>query len=97
MSNPTISFRISNEHLARGLRAIRIIEPNWKLTTPANLIRTIFNDYVAKSEQLNNTFVEITPELLQEIVISRTVDSRHQVQNEQLAVFPQLGSQHNLK
>lgn len=91
MSNPTVSFRISDYHLARGLRAIRLIEPTWQLTTPANLIRTIFNDYIAKSEHLNNTSLNIEPELLQEITLSRAGIDKHQAQNEQLNILPQLG------
>ena len=71
MSNPTVSFRISDYHLARGLRAIRTIEPNWKLTTPAELIRTIFNDYIAKSEFSNNSPLSVTPELLEEHAMAR--------------------------
>lgn len=71
MSNPTVSFRISDYHLARGLRAIRILEPTWKLTTTSDLIRTIFNDYIAKSEYLNNSPLTIEDELLQEIKQSR--------------------------
>lgn len=71
MSNPTVSFRISDYHLARGLRAIRQIEPDWKMTTTSNLIRTIFNDYIAKSEHTNNMPLAVTPELLQEIALAR--------------------------
>jgi len=72
MSNPTVSFRISDYHLARGLRAIRLLEPDWQLTTPSNLIRTIFNDFIAKSEYHNNTSHNISPNLLKEIIQSRT-------------------------
>ena len=71
MSNPTVSFRISNYHLARGLRAIRTLEPNWQLTTPGELIRTIFNDYIAKSEHKNKTPLETGPDLIQEIALCR--------------------------
>ncbi len=68
MSNPTVSFRISNFHLARGLRAIRILEPHWQATTPSDLIRTVFNDYIAKSENLHNSPLDVTPDLLNEII-----------------------------
>jgi hypothetical protein len=91
MSNPTVSFRISDYHLARGLRAVRKLEPSWQLTTTANLIRTIFNDYIAKSEHLNKTPLNISPELLQEIAIARAGSSKQQAQNEQLDTLPQLG------
>jgi hypothetical protein len=94
MSNPTVSFRISDYHLARGLRAIRILEPTWQLTTPAELIRSIFNDYIAKSEHFNNTPHDINPELLQEIFHSRANlnqnFSKQNRQNQQLAPLPQI-------
>ncbi len=94
MSNPTVSFRISDYHLARGLRAIRILEPTWQLTTPAELIRSIFNDYIAKSEHFNNTPHDINPELLQEIFYSRAnlnqSASKQNRQNQQLAPLPQI-------
>ena len=86
MSNPTVSFRISDYHLARGLRAIRHLEPAWKLTTTSNLIRTIFNDYIAKSEFNNNDPLNVTPELLQEIIIARTMTK----QSNQFTQLPQL-------
>ena len=91
MSNPTVSFRISDYHLARGLRAIRTIEPNWKLTTPAELIRTIFNDYIAKSEFSNNSPLSVTPELLEEIAMARMGMIKQPGQNKNLAPLPQLG------
>lgn len=87
MSNPTVSFRISNYHLARALRAIRILEPSWQLTTPSDLIRTIFNDYIAKSEHLHNTPLEVSPDLLQEIDLARS-NTR---QTKYFELMPQLG------
>jgi hypothetical protein len=91
MSNPTVSFRISDYHLARGLRAIRTLEPTWRLTTPANLIRVIFNDYIAKSEHINNTSHDINPELLQEIFHARAnLNQNSSNQNQQLAPLPQI-------
>jgi hypothetical protein len=91
MSSPTVSFRISDYHLARGLRAIRTLDPTWQLTTPADLIRTIFNDYIAKSEHFNNTQhnidpYNINPELLQEISHARA----NLNQNKQLDPLPQI-------
>ena len=91
MSTPTVSFRISDYHLARGLRAVRAIEPNWKLTTPAELIRTIFNDYIAKSEFSNNSPLSVTPELLEEIALARMGMIKQPGQNKNLAPLPQLG------
>ncbi len=67
MSNPTVSFRLSSYQLARGLRAVRAIESNWQLTTASDLVRTIFNDYIAKSEHLYNSPLDISPDLLHEI------------------------------
>ena len=89
MSNPTVSFRISNYHLARGLRAVRTIEPSWEMTTPGELIRTIFNDYIAKSEHFNNQPLEVSQELLQEIAIARSMIK--QPQNGYNDQLPQLG------
>jgi len=88
MSNPTVSFRISDYHLARGLRAIRHIEPSWKIITTSDLIRTIFNDYIAKSETRNNDPLAVTPELLQEIALTRIMV--RQIQDEQSYQLPQL-------
>ena len=87
MSNPTVSFRISNYHLARGLRAIRHLEPDWKLENPSDMVRTIFNDYIAKSELFNNDSLNVTPELLEEIAISRTSGRQ---ENNQLTRLPQI-------
>jgi len=89
MSNPTVSFRISDYHLARGLRAIRILEPNWRLTTTSELIRTIFNDYIAKAEFQNKTPLNVPPELLQEIAFCRAGLSKNQ--DSQSDILPQLG------
>ena len=91
MSNPTISFRISNYHLARGLRAIRAIEPNWQLTTPANLIKTIFIDYIAKSEHFNKTPLPVSEELLQEIVFARSNLNKQERYQEKIEYLPRLG------
>lgn len=84
MSNPTVSFRISDYHLARGLRAIRIIEPSWRLTTTSDLIRTIFNDYIAKSEHLHNSPLTLPDELLQEIKQARIGATKQTEQIDQL-------------
>lgn len=89
MSNPTVSFRISDYQLARGLRAVRILEPAWKLTTTSDLIKTVFIDYIAKSEGQNKTSYNVTPELLQEIAQARL--GLKQNQNNQLDMLPQLG------
>ena len=89
MSNPTVSFRISDDHLARGLRAIRHIDPSWNLETTSDLIRTIFNDYIAKSEVINNDPLYVASELLQEIALARTSKI---VQNDQIKPLPQIGN-----
>jgi hypothetical protein len=91
MSNPTVSFRISDYHLARGLRAIRILDPNWQLTTPAELIRALFNDYIAKLEFSNNCPLSVTPELLQEIALARTGMTKQPELNKNYAPLPQVG------
>ncbi len=93
MSNPTVSFRISNYHIARGLRAIRTIEPNWQLTTISDLVRTIFNDYIAKSEYQYACPLDVTPELLQEIIAikqRKNITVQNQ-QNQQTQQLPALG------
>lgn len=90
MSNPTVSFRISDYHLARGLRAIRILEPAWKLESPSDLIRTIFQDYVAKSEYSNKTPLNIDPALLHEIALCREGKTKQLAINQQLEPMPQL-------
>lgn len=87
MSNPTVSFRISDYHLARGLRAIRLLEPDWKLTTPAHLIRTIFNDYIAKSEYANRTPLSISTELLEEITLARKGFTSDQAPEDKLPIL----------
>ena len=91
MSNPTVSFRISDYHLARGLRAIRLLEPDWQLTTPGELIRTIFNDYIAKSEHKNKTPLDINSDLLQEIAYCRAGRTRQPDTAQQPAPLPHLG------
>jgi len=93
MSNPTVSFRISDYHLARGLRAIRHLEPSWNLETTSDLIRTIFNDYIAKSEVINNDPLYVAPELLQEIALARSMVK--QGQNNNLGLLPQIKKIHH--
>jgi len=91
MSNPTVSFRISNYQLARGLRAIRQIEPNWYLTSPANIIKTIFIDYIAKSEHFNDTPPVVSDELLQEIAFARENTNKQERYHEHFNHLPPLG------
>lgn len=92
MSNPTVSLRMSDYHLARGLQAIRLLEPNWKLTTTSDLVRTIVNDYIAKSEHFNNTPLTINQDLLQEIIQARLKTTSKPKQLNQVIPIPQLGN-----
>jgi len=48
MTNPTISFRLSEFHLARALHIIRQLEPNYQIISPSNIVKTVFFDYIAK-------------------------------------------------
>ena len=69
------------------------IDPNWQLTTPANIVRALFDDFILRSEALNKMSLSVAPELLQEIALSRSSLGKQQRQNE----LPQLGINHNLK
>ena len=48
MPNPTINFRLSKYHIARGLQILMTIEPNFKPTSVSQVIKTCYFDYVAK-------------------------------------------------
>jgi hypothetical protein len=49
MSNTQISFRLSPYQLARGLRIIRLLEPNHAPSSLSQLVKTIYIDYLAKT------------------------------------------------
>ncbi len=87
MSNPTVSLRLSNYHLARALRAIRTIEPSWQCNSTATILKTILYDYIAKSELQNNHPLTVPEELLKEIVHIRNFRKQSHLQS-----LPQLGS-----
>jgi hypothetical protein len=91
MSNPTVSLRLSDYHLARALRAIRILEPNWQLTSCSDLVRTVFNDYIAKSEHFNKSPLTVPPELVAEIKYNRANIKQRSPRQKPL---PMLGNQH---
>lgn len=48
MSNPTISFRLSQHQIAAGLNVVRQLEPKYKFSSPSKLVKTIYFDYIAK-------------------------------------------------
>ncbi len=48
MSNPTISFRLSEFHLAKALHIIRQLEPNYQITSISHIVKTCFHDYISK-------------------------------------------------
>jgi len=41
MSSPIITFRLSTNQIARGLQAVRLFEPDYKLTSLSQLVKTI--------------------------------------------------------
>ncbi len=49
MTNPQISFRLSTYQLARGLKIIRLLEPNHAPSSLSQLVKTIYIDYLAKT------------------------------------------------
>lgn len=65
MSNPTISFRLSPYHIARALKIMRKLEPNYAFSSPSQIIRDCFFDYLAKMTVVKND--QITNDDLQEI------------------------------
>ncbi len=49
MPSPQISFRLSPYQLARGLKIIRTINPNYTPTSLAQLIKALYIDYISKT------------------------------------------------
>ena len=49
MANPHISFRLSKYQIARGLKIIRLIEPDHSPVSVSQLVKTIYIDYLAKT------------------------------------------------
>jgi len=48
MANPQISFRLSPYQLARGLKIIRALEPNYQPSSVAQIVKLIYIDYISK-------------------------------------------------
>lgn len=65
MPNPIISFRLNPYQIARGLWIIRKLEPNYRLTSPAQIVKLLYIDYLAKMSYGRSDIVP--PELVQEI------------------------------
>jgi hypothetical protein len=65
MSNTQISFRLSPYQLARGLRIIRLLEPNHAPSSLSQLVKTIYIDYLAKTSLQSGG--DVTPADLLEI------------------------------
>jgi hypothetical protein len=65
MSNPQLSFRLSPYQLARGLRIIRLLEPNHAPSSLSQLVKTIYIDYLAKTSLQSGG--DVTPADLLEI------------------------------
>jgi len=65
MSNPTINFRLSNYHLARGLQIIRNLEPNYQIISNSKIVKTIYFDYLAKMTLNKN--INVPQEIIDEV------------------------------
>lgn len=65
MPNPVISFRLTPYQIARGLWIIRKLEPNYRLTSPAQIVKLLYVDYLAKMSYGRSDVVP--QELLQEV------------------------------
>lgn len=50
MSNPQVTFRLSTFQLARGLKLIRQLEPNFQLTSINEIVKILYIDYLSKME-----------------------------------------------
>ena len=58
MPNPTITFRLSINQLAHGLKAIRSQSPNFQLTSLNQLVKIIYQDYLTKMAPTQPNVVE---------------------------------------
>jgi len=65
MPSPIVTFRITPHQIARGLAIIRNIDPTYKLTSISQLVKIIYNDYLAKITQAQPTLVD--PAILEEV------------------------------
>ena len=65
MPNPIINFRLSPDHLARGLSVIRRLEPNYRLVSLSQIVKTCYFDYIAKMTLGHNDIV--SPKIMEEI------------------------------
>jgi hypothetical protein len=65
MENPTVRMRFTPYQLARGLKTIRDLEPEFHLMSLPHLVQTIYNDYLAKMS-LNTTDI-IPQDIIDEI------------------------------
>lgn len=60
MSNPQISFRLTNQQLAQGLKLIRTVEPTYVPTSLSQLVKTLYLERIidaplTQSDQVTNT------------------------------------------
>jgi hypothetical protein len=65
MPNPTISFRLSEFQLARGLHIIRQLEPNYQITSLSAIVKACYFDYLAKMNLSRSA--DIPPEITIEL------------------------------
>ena len=65
MPSPAITFRLTPYQLARGLKVIRSLEPNFQLISLSQIVKVIYHDYLAKMTLGHGDIV--TQDLLDEI------------------------------
>ncbi len=65
MPSPIIRVRLTHYQLARGLKTIRDLEPNFHLLSLSHLIQVIYNDYLAKMSL--NTTDDLPQDIVDEI------------------------------
>jgi len=65
MRSPTISFRLSNHQLARGLACILRLEPKYRASSIHAMVKMVFIDYCAKMDMGYSS--EIAPNVWHEL------------------------------
>jgi hypothetical protein len=79
MPNPTITFRLSPNQIARGLQVIRNLEPNYQLTSISKIVKTIYLDYLAKMTV--NKAINVPQEYLDEVNILLEGTQKNSIKN----------------
>lgn len=65
MPSPVIRVRLTQYQLARGLKTIRDLEPNFHLMSLNHLVQVIYNDYLTKMSL--NTTDDLSQDIVDEI------------------------------